>query len=127
VNADKPIYSNLAGDGRYQCGITGAGSSAPTKRFGDGITVTRQAEGVYRFAFANHLGYFRGVTVKALGADTPGDVKGHTVTRAAYVAPSGTTPAYVQLSVWDSSFAADDLEATEYLDVEFAFSTLSVG
>jgi hypothetical protein len=125
MRADKPEFSNLTSGRRYHVGITGTGASAPTKRFGDGITVTRTAEGVLKFSFASHPGYFKGFRPGVLRADTPGDVKGHTITAGAYVPPAAGVAGYVELSLWDSTFAADDLDATEYLEGEFVFSESS--
>jgi hypothetical protein len=125
MRADQDIKSNVPGGRRYSVGITGAATADPTKRYGDGVAVTRTAEGVLKFTFKSHPGYFKGFRW-GLGADTPGDVKGHTVTRDTFVAATASADAYIELSVWDSTFAADDLEATEYLDVEFEFSELSI-
>ncbi len=123
--ADKPVMSNLTDDRRYLAGITGTGAADPTKRFGDGITVTRTASGVYKFAFASHPGYFKGADVKALRADTPANVKGHTVVAGAFTAATSSASAYIELSLFNASDAADDLQALEYLEVEFAFSEKS--
>lgn len=125
MRADQPVTSNVPADRRYSVGITGTGAADPTKRHGPNITVTRTASGVYKFAFSSHPGYLKGFRY-GLRADTPADVKGHTVTGGAYTAPSGDTPGYLSLSLWSSTFAADDLQALEYLDVEFEFSELSV-
>lgn len=125
MRADQPVTSNVTLGRRYSVGIEGAGAADPTKEFGDGITVTRTAEGVLKFTFASHPGYFKGFSY-GLGADTPGDVKGHTVTRDTFNAASSSASAYIELSLWDSSFAADDLDENEYLFVEFHFSESSV-
>lgn len=125
MRADQPVLSNVPSGRRYSAGITGTGALDPTKRYGDGVTVTRTAEGVYKFAFASHPGYFRGWGY-GLSADTPSAVKAHTVTADTFTAATTTASAFIELSVWDGSAAADDLEALEYLDVEFRFSEVSV-
>lgn len=125
MRADQPILSNLTTDRRYLCGLTGTGAADPTKRYGDGITVTRTAAGVFKFTFSSHPGYFRGFSY-GLGATTPGDVKGHTVTRGEFTAATVSAAAFITLSLWSSTFAADELNALEYLDVQFIFSETSV-
>lgn len=125
MRADQPVMSNLATDRRYLVGITGTGAADPTKRYGDGITVTRTAVGVFKFAFASHPGYFKGFAC-GLRATTPGDVKGHTVTGGDFTAATATASAFISLSLWSSTFAADELNALEFLDVQFMFSELSI-
>jgi hypothetical protein len=122
---DKPIYANLPAVRLVKVGITGTGATDPVKRYGPGITVTRTAAGVFKFVFAQHPGVYLGFR-HSLRADTPGDVKGHTVTGTTYTAPSGSTPGFTTLSLWSSTFAADDLQLLEYLDVTFEFSELSL-
>jgi hypothetical protein len=126
MRADQPVYSNTAADRRYLCGITGTGASNPTSRYGNGITPTRTAQGVYRFSFASHPGYLKAVDA-SFGADTPSAVKGYSFSRGLYVAPSGSTNGYVEISVWDASNNAVDLAALQYMDVELSFSELSTG
>lgn len=125
MSADKPSYSNTAGRRTYSVGLTGTGAADPVKRYGNNVTVTWTATGVYKFAFAAHPGNLLGFRAQ-FGADTPGDVKGQTCTRSTYTAPSGSTPGFLSLSVWSSGFAADDLQLLEYLDIEFEFSELSL-
>lgn len=117
--------TNVAGERLYQVRILGTGAANPTKEIGQGVTVTRTSEGLYRFSFNENPGTFVGIRGYCFGDTTPGDVKGHTLTRDTYVAPSGSTDGYIECNVWDSGFATDDLDATEYLDVTFAFSDSS--
>ena len=118
--------TSLLGERLIHVGITGAGTSAPTVRGGHGVTVTRTGTGVIKFSFVDNPGTFVGIRGYMFGADTPGDVKGYTVTRDTYTAPSGSTKGFVEVSLWNSSFAAVDLgSGDEYLDITFAFSTLS--
>lgn len=121
---DNPSKSNVVDERVYRVRILGTGAADPTKQIGRGVSVTRTAEGVYKFTFANNPGTFVNF-YPGLGAATPSAVKGHTVTRDTPVAATATTNAYIELSVWDSTFAADDLDATEYLDVTFVYSTNS--
>lgn len=117
--------SNVADERIIQVRILGTGAAAPTKEIGQGVTVTRTSEGLYKFSFNENPGTFVGIRGHIFGAATPGNIKGHTLTRDTYVAPSGSTDGYIECNVWDSTFTTDDLDATEYLDVTFVFSTSS--
>lgn len=101
--------------------LLGTGAAAPTKQIGQGIAVTRTALGVYKLTWTDNPGTFIGAT-HMLGAETPGDVKGHTLTRDTYDA----TNFVLEVSLWDSVFAANDLAATEYIDLVVAFKATSV-
>ncbi len=117
-----PSKTNVLEERVYRTRIEGTGAAAPTKDLGNGVTVARQAEGVYRYSFTDDPGTLIGFH-PGLGGAT---AKGHTVTRSALTAPSGDTAAYVDVSVWDASAAADDLEDDEYLDATFVFSASSL-
>ena len=119
MGPDKPLKSNVTEDRRWCAGITGTGAADPTKRFGPNITVTRTATGVYKFTFSKNPGYFKGFKV-GFGADTPADVKGFTCTRDTFITTDNVYS--VSLSVWNGSATAANLEALQYLDVEFQFS-----
>ncbi len=102
-------------------GLTGTGAANPTERYGPGVVVTRTASGVYLITWAESPGNFVGFGY-GLGADTAGDVKGHTVTRGVYSASAKT----LAFSVWNASETADDLQALEYLDLVVRFKTTGV-
>jgi hypothetical protein len=115
-----PGYTNVPEERIYRCRLLGTGTT-PTKEVGDGLTVTRTAAGVYKITFSGFnpfalIGFYWG-----LGATTPGDVKGHTVTRAGAVAVSSGVVS-LEVSLWSATFAADDLQATEYMDLTFVFT-----
>lgn len=110
--------TSLAGERTVRTGITGTGADAPTKRYGQGITVSRTAQGVYKYTFPDNPGTLVG-WAPGLGADTPADVKGYSVVRGALTSSSGVYS--VSVSVFDSSFAAVDLAAAQYLDASFTF------
>lgn len=112
-----PTKSSEPNTHELKVSLAGAGTSAPTKTYGNGVTVTRTAEGVLRLTFDDHLGPFVGIPGFLFGATTPGDVKGHTLTRGAY----NTAGHYVEVSIWDSSFAADDIDSGETLDLTCVF------
>ncbi len=112
--------SSVPEERRYRIRILGTGAADPTKEVGQGVTVTRTAEGVYKLTFAENPGTFVGIEGYVFGAETPGDVKGHTLTRDTFDTTDNVFS--LSISVWDSSFAADDLDATEYLDVTVVFA-----
>lgn len=122
-----PVLARQPGTRVHHVRLLGTGASAPTKEVGHSITVTRTGAGVYKLTWglAQHPGTFLGMSY-TLGASTPGDVKGHTVTRSTVTAATSSTGLNISVSLWDSTFAADDLQATEYMDLVFHFKTLSV-
>ena len=103
--------------------LLGTGAADPTVQVvGPRVTVTRTAAGVYKFVFNDGMGTFIGLGAPRFGAATPGDVKGQTCTRGAYTDATATAAGFISISVWSSTFAADDLQATEFLDLSFIFS-----
>lgn len=120
-----PSLSNVPHERLFRVGITGASTADPTKRAGHGVTVTRTAIGVLRFSFDENPGTFVEIAGCALRAATPSGVKGYSVSGGTYVAPSGTTHGYIEVSIWDASNAAVDLTSVQYLDITFSFSEKS--
>jgi hypothetical protein len=116
--------SNVTANRTYKCGIEGTGAADPTKRYGDGITVTRTAAGVYKFSFASHPGAFLDAW-GSLRADTPSGVKGYSISGDTFVAATSSANAYVEISLWDASNNAVDLADNQYLGVTFEFSEVS--
>lgn len=96
------------------------GSSAVTKVTGQGVAVSRTGTGAYLLTWAenpgSHLGNFYG-----LSATTPGDIAGHTVIFGAYDS-SAYTLAFV---LYNASFAAHDLAALEWVDLDIRFKGTS--
>lgn len=125
MNYSKSL-SNIPEERLIRVGITGAGAATPTRRAGPGVTVTYTATGVYRYSFSDNPGTFVGIAGPCLRADTPSAVKGYSISGDTYVAPSGSTDGYIEVSVWDSSNAAVDLAAAQYLDLTFVFADQSV-
>lgn len=107
----------------HQFRLLGTGAGDPTIELGpSGATVVRQAAGVYRITMPSGSGTFVAVRGYMLGAATPGDVKGQTVTRDTYTVPTATALGFVDVAIWSSTFAADDLQTTEYLDIAIAMA-----
>lgn len=122
MGAEFVSRSTIPDERLYVIRLLGTGAADPTVEIGVGVTVTWQATGVYRITFTKSPGTFIGTRGPMFGAATPGDVKGQTCTRDTWVAPTATASGYLDISVWSSGFAADDLQATEYLDLTIAFS-----
>jgi hypothetical protein len=115
-----PSRSSINDERKYQIRILGTGAANPVTEIGQRVVVTRTAVGVFKVAFTEHPGTF----VRfgwAFGAATPGDVKGQSCTRGVPVTDAAGQLS-ISVSTWSSAFAADELLATEYLDLEFIFS-----
>ena len=76
------------------------------------------AAGRIKLTWADNPGTFLGFTW-GLQATTQGDVKGHTVTASAY--PLSASTFTLEIDIWDSAFAAEDLEILEWLYLDIAF------
>lgn len=116
------MLSSVPDERHIRVRLLGTGAADPTVELGQRVTVTRSAEGVYKITFDEGQGTFVGMNSPMFGAATPADVKGHTCTRDTYTAPTATAAGFIEISVWGSTFAAEDLQATEYLDLDFIFS-----
>ncbi len=112
-----PSRTSVHHERTYRIRLLGTGAADPTVELGQRVTVARQATGVYRITWAQGPGTFIGFAC-GLGAATPGDVKGQTVTRDTY----DTTNLQLDIALWSSTFAADDLQATEYMDLHIVFA-----
>ncbi len=106
----------------YAIRILGVNDANPTEEVGAGVAITRTGEGVYRVTFAENPGTFIGIRGYCFGSATMSDTKGYTLTRDTY----DTTGFTLDLSVWNSSFAAADITANQYLDVTIAFAATGV-
>jgi hypothetical protein len=118
--------SSIAEERLIRVGITGTGDDDPTVRAGHGVAVTKTAAGVYKFEFADNPGTFVGISGHAFRAATPSGVAGYTLAGDTYVAPTAGALGYIEVTVYNASDTADDLEADQYLDVAFAFAAQSV-
>lgn len=122
-----PVLARQAGTRLHHVRLLGTGAATPTKEIGQSVTVSRTAAGVYKLTWgtAQHPGTFLTMSY-ALGASTAADVKGQTLTRGLVIAATATAGLNISVSLWDSTFAADDLQTTEYIDLVFCFKTVSV-
>lgn len=115
-----PSRTSVADERKYQIRLLGTGAANPVTQIGRGVVVTRTAVGVFKVAFTEHPGTF--INYKwSFGATTPGDVKGQTCTRGIPVTDAAGQVS-ISVSTWSSAFAADELLATEFLDLEFKFA-----
>jgi hypothetical protein len=119
--AQNPSKSSVLEERVYRLRLLGTGAADPTVEVGVGMTVTQTGVGVIKVAFNEAPGHFVNFHY-GLGAATPSDVKGHTVTRDTYTAPTSSADGFIEFSVWNASEAADELQATEYLDLTIAFA-----
>lgn len=105
--------------------MVGTGASAPTKIYGEGVTITRQGAGQYRLTFSPQPGKFAGVSDPSRQATTPGDVKGMDFVFGAWTDATSTAAAYFDLYVYDGG-AAHDLAALEWLSFDVSFKQTGV-
>lgn len=106
----------------YHIRLLGANGADATIEEGAGIkSVARTGEGAYTVTFQQDPGLFCNWCF-GFGAVTHADVKGYSVVRGVPVAASGSTPATITFVVYDSTFAAADIIAAQYLDITFSYS-----
>lgn len=117
-----PIRTNQPEARDYLIRILGANGADPTEQLGPDVAITRTGEGAYRITWAQEPGIFVGVAGYCFGAATPADLKGYTVVRDTY----DSTNKRLDLVVYDSSFAAADIIADQYLDLTVRFTTTAL-
>jgi hypothetical protein len=108
--------SSEAGTYELHVVLTGNGAAAPTKTRGNGLVVTREDVGVYRLTLNEDLGPFMslgGHCFGVVGAGAVEDVAGYTLVHGAW----NSAGRYLDIAVFDSTFAPVDLAATETLDL----------
>ena len=102
---------------RYTIRLEGVNDANPTKELGQGVSVTRTGEGAYEIAWAENPGTFVRWSGPAFGAATPADLKGYTAVRDEY-----TSDFKLPFVVYNSSFAAADLIADQWIEFEVVFT-----
>ena len=99
------------------------GSTAVTKVFGEGITVTYIGTGLVDLTFAESQGTYVGLAgMPAFEATTAADVKGHTCVPGVF----NTTTRTLRLNITNASDALHDLAALEWLSTVVMFRRVSV-
>lgn len=102
----------------YHVRLLGANNADFTNQEGALIkSVARTGEGLYTITWAQDPGLFCNWNF-GFGALVPADLKGYTVVRGVYSATAFT----LAFEVYNSSFAAADLIADQYLDLTLSFS-----
>ncbi len=99
--------------------MVGTGATAPTKEYGNGISIARTSEGLYTLTWAEDPGTYVMAT-HVLSAATPLNMAGHTLVLDTYASK------VLPFQLHDSLFAVDDLEAVEYIDIMIWFKTTAV-
>jgi hypothetical protein len=112
-----PQRSSIQEATDYVIRILGTGATTPTKQEGEGVTVSYVATGKYKITWAENPFQFVGVTCGLL-ATTMADLKGYTVVFEDY----NSTAFTMQFTVYNSSFAAADLAATQRLCINVKFA-----
>lgn len=116
-----PAYASEGNTVTVLLKLTGNSTSDPTLTYGKGVTVTRTAQGVWKFVFSDYEGTFIDYGCN-FQATTASGVKGFTASLGDFDA----TGKIVSLSLWDSTFAAVDLSTTQKACVTFTFRRLGV-
>lgn len=117
-----PSKSNLPQDRRFFLRGLGANGANLTVEAGSGsgATLVRTGEGAYKVVLPFNPGVFKGWGSPGFGAATPADLAGYTAVRDTPTAWDGSTWE-LPFVVYNSSFAAADLIAAQYIDLELVF------
>lgn len=99
--------------------VQGNTTTVFTKVFGSGITLTRTGVGVHRLTFNSFNGKPIGVIGFNFEDATMSVPKGFTVTSQAWASATNS----IDISVWDSTFAAKDLAVTTFMNLLLLFKT----
>jgi hypothetical protein len=114
----KPVRSTLHESYETFIRLLGANGANPTNQIAPGVTVTRTGEGAYRITWAKVPGTYRGVKGFSFEAATPADLAGYTVVFDTFDA----TNKRLDFVVYDSTFAAADIIADQYLCITVGFA-----
>lgn len=107
---------------RYQ--LQGTGAAVPTVVIGHGATLTRPAIGRILFSFAENPGTFVGLGNQDFRDNAAqATVKGCSATAGVMVVTNGVFT--LEVDIWSSAFAAFDMAATSFLDLDLVFSELA--
>lgn len=111
-----PLVSNIPAAYVAMARVVG-GTAAVTKVRGDGLSVSYTSTGLYLVTFGESPGKHQH-NLYSLNADTPGDVKTHSVVFDVYNSSALT----IAFSLYDASGNLHDLAASEWIDLQFWFS-----
>lgn len=114
---------NLAQVRHWRAQIQGNGTGVCTLVIGHGVTLSRPAIGRMLLTFSENPGTFVGIGSDAFRDNTSqANVKGWTCTGGVLVNTNGVFS--LEVDFWSSTFAAVDLAATSFLDLDLVFSEL---
>jgi hypothetical protein len=113
-----PMRGSLPGLRPHVVSLEGTGASAPTLVYGQGVTITRTSEGLYKVTWADNPGTFVTWTW-ACGGATPSAMAGHTVTRDTM---STSSPWTMEFLLNEADDSIDDLEDNEFIDLILWFA-----
>lgn len=94
--------------------LLGTGAAAPTKEYGQGITVARTGVGIYTLTFTESQGQWAGY-VWGLEGTTAANVKNHDLIMTL------TSTTVLTLTFWNAAGTARDLAATEWINMTLKF------
>ena len=100
----------------YIVKLVGNGAGQPTKPFGNGVSVSRTGVGVFRVTFTDNPANVIGLVGFQFTSATMTDVKGYTATGSRYASATQS----IDVSVWNSLFAAVDLTTAQDLTLRLA-------
>lgn len=111
-----PLTTGVQMTRKYNARILGIDGSL-TVQEANGMTITRTGEGAYLITWATNPFQFVGVSFGFV-ATTRADLKGYTVVFGDYSSTAFT----MSFTVFDSTFTAADLIATQRLCIEVTFA-----
>jgi hypothetical protein len=112
-----PARSNIQNERVYRIRLLGVNGADPTKQEGEGVTVTRTSEGLYKITWAVNPFQFIGFQAN-FGSLTMDDLVDYTCVRGVY----NSTAFTLAFSVYKQNGTVEDLVANQYLDINVVFS-----
>ena len=101
----------------YHLRLLGVNGAAPTKQEGEGVTVTRTSEGLYKITWAENPFQFIGFHAN-FGSLTMDDLVDYTCVRGVY----NSTAYTLAFSTYKQNGTVEDIVADQYLDIVIYFS-----
>lgn len=101
----------------YHIRLLGVNGAAPTKQEGEGVTVTRTSEGLYKITWAENPYQFIGCS-HSFGSLTMDDMVDYTFVRGVY----NSTAFTLAFSTYKQNGTVEDIVANQYLDIQVNFS-----
>ncbi len=102
--------------------LTGTGNADPTKTLGRGVVATHTGTGAYKLVWAESPGVHE-TDGFSFAATTMADLAGYTVVFKPYVTSTKT----LEFTVYNSTFAAADLQAAQFIRLVIKFKRTASG